>query len=104
MSLKIWVVNLVYMKKYELTNETIEVKGHILHRIRHLKTGELGGWVESEENLSQEGYGWVYSDAQVYGNARVCGDVLISGNARLWGNIKVYDDPQGSGGCIAGEV
>ncbi|EJF84065.1 hypothetical protein MCU_00733 [Bartonella elizabethae Re6043vi] len=37
-------------KKYELTDETIEVDGHTLHRIRalkdfgDLKTGDLGGF------------------------------------------------------------
>lgn len=50
-------------KKYELTNETIEFNGHILHRIKALKDfaykkfkkGDLGGFIESENNLSQEG-------------------------------------------------
>jgi hypothetical protein len=49
-------------KKYELTDETMEIDGHILHRIRALKNigetinvGDLGGFVENEENLSHEG-------------------------------------------------
>lgn len=25
--------------------------------------GELGGWIESYENLSQDGYAWVYDNA-----------------------------------------
>ena len=53
-------------KKYELTDETIKIDGHILHRIKALKDltiipmscmvfkGDLGGFVESEENLSDE--------------------------------------------------
>ena len=47
------------MNKYELTTETLQFAGHILHRIkalkdfRSVKAGELGGWIESEENLSQ---------------------------------------------------
>ena len=46
-------------KKYELTDETMEWEGHTLHRIKALrdfndvKAGDLGGWVESEDNLSQ---------------------------------------------------
>ena len=46
------------MKKYELTDEIIEVEGKKLYRIRALvdipkhdvKIGDLGGFVESEEN------------------------------------------------------
>lgn len=46
--------------KYEFTGETKEVPGGTLKRIRALVTiglsasaGDVGGWVESEENLSQ---------------------------------------------------
>lgn len=53
------------MKKYELTGETKEIDGKILHRIRALidipehdvKAGDLGGWIEAERNLSQNGRG-----------------------------------------------
>ena len=64
-------------KKYELTDETQEWNGRTLHRIRALadfgdvKAGELGGWIEKEENLSHNGNAWVYGDAQVYGNAEI---------------------------------
>lgn len=92
------------MKKYELTDETIEVYGTALHRIKALKDfgnvkkGELGGYVESEHNLSQEGDCWVYgnarvySNARVYGNAWVCGNAEVFGNAWVCGNAKVYDN------------
>ena len=49
------------MKKYKLTSQVVECKGLVLHRIRALKdfgsikAGEVGGWIESEENLSQDG-------------------------------------------------
>ena len=75
------------MKKYELTDETIEVYGTALHRIKALKDfgnvkkGELGGYVESERNLSQEGNCWVYSNAEVCGNAKVYSNALVCGNA-----------------------
>lgn len=75
------------MKKYELTDETIEVYGTALHRIKALKDfgnvkkGELGGYVESERNLSQEGNCWVYDNARVYSNAEVCGNAEVFGNA-----------------------
>ncbi len=68
------------MKKYELTDDTITVEGRTLHRIKALKSfsnveeGELGGYVEKEDNLDQRGDAWVYGDARVYGNAQVSGE------------------------------
>ena len=44
------------MKKYELTSETKVINGVKLHRIKALisfgdvKNGDLGGWIESEQN------------------------------------------------------
>lgn len=70
------------MKKYELTAEFIEKWGKKLFRIKALisfesvEVGELGGYVEKEDNLAQTGNAWVSGDAEVYGNARVCGDAL----------------------------
>lgn len=92
------------MKKYELTSETKIVGGKKLFRIKALINfndvfiGDLGGFIEKEENLSHEGYAWVYGDACVYENARVCGDARIHNNARVYGkarvcnNAKVYDN------------
>ena len=80
--------------KYELTDETIDVSGTTLHRIKALKDfgnvkkGELGGYVESEYNLSQIGNCWVY------GNARVCGDAELCGNAKVYGNAWVYGNAE----------
>ena len=59
------------MKKFELTNETIEVYGRTLFRIKALTTfanvseGDLGGYIEKEDNLSQVGNAWVYGNARV---------------------------------------
>lgn len=82
-------------KKYELTNETKEWCGHTLHRIRALKdfgdvkAGELGGWIESEHNLSQGGDCWIYDNAEVYDGARVCGDAIVCGSATVSGKATV---------------
>ncbi len=84
--------------KYEFTGETKKTGlfGDItVKRIRAtiafgvVKAGELGGWIEKEENLSQEGDAWVYGDAEVYGNARVYGDAEVYGNARVYGDAEV---------------
>ena len=83
------------MKKYELTTETKVVSGHTLYRIRALvafgsvDTGELGGWIEKESNLAQDGNAWVYGDAEVYGNARVYDNAEVYGDARVAGNASI---------------
>jgi hypothetical protein len=56
-------------KKYVLTGETKSYTGHTLHRIRRISGGQIGGWIESEKNLSHEGTCWVHDDAQVSGDA-----------------------------------
>ena len=91
------------MKKYKLTNETIVHFGITLYRIEALmdfsdvKAGDKGGFVQSENNLSQLGNAWVYGDAKVYnnawvyGNAKVYGKACVFGNAEVYGYAKVYD-------------
>ena len=86
------------MKKYELTSETKLWFGRTLFRIKALASfddvnaGELGGFVEKEENLEQYGNAWVYGDAQVSDNARVCGDAQVYGDALVYGDAQVYGD------------
>ena len=84
-------------KKYELTDETMEWEGHTLHRIKALrdfndvKAGDLGGWVESEDNLSQYEKCWLCDNAIVYGDARIYGNARIYGDARVCDNARIYD-------------
>ena len=86
------------MKKYELTAEFIEKWGKKLFRIKALigfgsvEAGELGGYVEKEDNLAQNGNAWVFDDAEVYGNARVYGNAEVYGDARVCGDAWVYGD------------
>ena len=101
-------------KKYELTSETIETdEGITLYRIKALKDfgnvnkGDLGGFIESEDNLSQEGRTWVYDNARVFGDAKVSGnawvynDAQVSGDAKVFRNARVYENAQVSGdACI----
>ena len=81
------------MKKFELTSEFItNIFGTKLFRIKALiefgnvKAGELGGFTEKEENLSQDGNAWVYDNARVYGDACVCGDARVCGDACVYGD------------------
>ena len=85
------------MKKYELTDELIEVEGKKLYRIKALvdipkhdvKIGDFGGFVESEKNLSHRGNAWVTGDAIVGGNAIVTDNARVSKNVRVTGNARV---------------
>ncbi len=65
--------------KYELTTNK---RGHLtqiraIKDFANVKKGDLGGFIESESNLSQEGDCWVYENAQVFGNAQVYGYAVI---------------------------
>ena len=102
-------------KKYELTTKTKLIDGHKVYRIKALKSfntiidrkvnkGDLGGWVESEKNLSQDGTCWLFDDAVGYENSRRSensvgydnsqqfGNSRQSGNSRQFGNSRQYGD------------
>ena len=87
-------------KKFELTTDTKIHFGRKLFRIkalvsfRNVQVGDLGGYVESEKNLSQSGDAWVYGDAEVYGNAWVCGNAWVYDNAWVCGNAEVYGNAE----------
>ena len=82
--------------KFKLTKTTKTFWSGTLYQIEatanfgSIKKGELGGWVEKEDNLSQDGNAWVYGDAWVYGNAWVYGDAWVYGNAQVYGDARVY--------------
>ena len=91
----------VLERKYELINETGLVDEHVLYRIRALRDivddegnvvcyeGDVGGYIESDDNLSHTGSCWVYGRAFVYGNARVYGSAMVYENAMVYGNARV---------------
>ena len=87
------------MKKFELTAEFVtNVFGKKLFRIKALvafgdvEKGELGGFIEKEDNLSHDGNAWVYGNARVFGNAQVYGNAWVFGNAQVYGNARVSGD------------
>ena len=86
------------MKKFILTDETIEMFGVTLHRIKavrsfgNVKEGDLGGFVENEDNLSQDLEAWVYGEACVYGKACVCDKAHVFGEAHVCGEAHVYGE------------
>ena len=99
------------MKKYELIKESKTIfEGIEIYRIRALKdfsdvrTGDIGGWVCSEDNLSQNGNCWIYDnakcldDARVYYNAKMYDnaimydDAIMYDNSRMFNNTIMYDN------------
>ena len=98
-----------YMQKYENTPKYELGKqkfkdGKTFYRIKALKPfsfyyqnkfhivkkGEEGGWVSSENNLSQEGKCWIDKESIVADNARVKNNALIF-DSRICGNVTVKD-------------
>lgn len=90
----------------------------LLHRIAKIKRtesdtesgkvvvvqlGEVGGWVESMDNLSQTGECWVAGNSIVCGDAFVCGDVQVSGDVEIGDNAIVRDDATVEGSVAIGE-
>lgn len=79
-------------KKYELTDESMKLPcGVTVYRIRALRDfdfieqGDLGGFVQSEYNLSHAGNAWVFDDAKVFDKARVIE------NAKVMKDATVFD-------------
>ena len=100
------------MNKYRLRTDLTKVWGDkTLRAIQALtdfgdvKKGDIGGYVESAYNLSQEGTSWIYGDAVVFGDARVLHDAkvydnaVVSGNACIFGSARVYDEAMVYGGA-----
>ena len=78
------------MKKYEFTGEVKVYEGRVLHRIKRIKDGLIGGWIESEENLSHKDSCFVYDEGMVYDDAKIFDDAVVFGNARVTNNARVY--------------
>ena len=94
------------MKKYEILMDeenTIEWNGHILHRIKALKDfrnvrkGDIGGYVQKEKNLSQEGNCWIYDNAKamdssrIYDNSEMHDNSVMHENSIMFDNSEIHD-------------
>lgn len=89
------------VKKYEiLKDDFIEYENKRMYRIKALvnfsdvRAGDLGGYIEKEDNLSHRGYCWVYDNAAVNDNARV------SENAKIYDYARIYHNAEVSGNAI----
>ena len=101
--------------KFEFTGE---VNALGLKRIRakiaigiSVKAGDLGGWIENEDNVAPTGDAWVYGNAWVSGNAWVYGDAHIfvvgpvgSRDAYLTATVDAKIGIRISTGCFSGSL
>ncbi len=107
--------------KYEIT-DIAHPHDPSLHRIRALRdvgegvrAGDLGGYVQSGQNLSQQGDCWLFGDAiacedalvlenaRVFEQALVRGSALVSGMAFLSGRAVVEDQAMVMAGTVDGD-
>jgi hypothetical protein len=95
------------MKKYEIT-DIAHPDNPNLHRIRAVTdltedvlAGTLGGYVESYNNLDQEGRAWISEDAIACENAVVCGDAVLTDHAVAKGCAYVGNSAMMTGHAIA---
>ncbi len=83
--------------KYELTTTYKTVNGVVVYQIKALQnislysvlTNDLGGYVEGEHNLSQDGNCWINVDSTVYGNIKVINDAFVGGVTILHRDITI---------------
>lgn len=88
-------------KKYKLIQDSrIWQYDRAIYRIQALrdfsdvKKGDLGGFVESEENLSQEGNCWIYDNAQAVEKSTVKGDACLRDCAKMYDSSLIKDKAQ----------
>lgn len=92
-------------KKYRLTKKSITLEhGLTLYQIKALKDfnnvkkGQLGGYIQAEDNLSQSGECWIYDNAMVYDkaklkdNAKIFDNVIVHGNAIVCDNAQIFNE------------
>ena len=98
------------VKKYEITSDCKTVDNVKVCRIKALKDippgfyevkkGDLGGFIEKEDNLSQEDRSWVKGNAVVTGNARVEGDAKVDKEAFVGDNAVVKGEAWVKGNAV----
>ena len=85
----------ITQKKYKLTSNTKTFLDKKLFQIQALTSfgnvsaGDLGGFIEKEDNLSHKDTAWVYGNARVSGTAWVSGNARVYGTARVSGNARI---------------
>lgn len=100
-------------EKYELTTDKIRIGNTNLYRIKaisdfgEVKTGDYGGYIEKEDNLSfKEGeLAWVKDRAIVYGDARISGNAIVQDYAIVSDSVTITDNAVvGGNSRVSGNV
>lgn len=101
---------MITMKKYDLTEETKQMLGRTLHRIRAVRNfgdvhaGDLGGWIAKEDNLSHSDSAWVYDEAMVFDDALVCDDAKVRDAAVVFNHARIDGEAEISGDAVIGNA
>ncbi|MBQ1298280.1 hypothetical protein IIY24_00365 [Candidatus Saccharibacteria bacterium] len=74
--------------KYRLFR-IVALKDFETHDGRKVKRGDLGGFIETEDNLSQEGTCWIFKNAKVFAGGKVRDDAIICGYALVYDYAEV---------------
>ena len=93
-------------KKYEIT-DIAHPQYPWLYRIRALRdirdnvhAGELGGFIQYEDNLSHDGSCWIFDNAAASEEACVSGNAILQDNACATGSASVSGDTLISGSAF----
>lgn len=107
-----WFGGLVGRKYKLLPHDSIQIGSHVLYRIQALRPldehnvrrGDLGGYIESESNLSHFQGAWVGGNAKVYGKKEAGGGTffspVVAGCALVTGNAVVTENVVLSHQCV----
>lgn len=97
--------------KYELLADQKKAIGDItVFRIRalkdfaHVKAGDLGGWVQGEQNLTQSGLCWVGDEAIARDFAQVSGDAVLLKRAIAMGECEISGDAVVGGYAVISDM
>lgn len=98
-------------KKYEIVEDSVRLlNGRELYRIKALcdfgkvTRGDIGGWIENEQNLCHTGMCWIFDNACVCNNAQVSGDATVYGYGTVYDNAVIRDSAQVSNILIGGNT
>ena len=80
------------MKKYTFTGETREYLDKTLKRVVRIEDNLVGGWIESEHNLSHDGNCFVFDNAIVMDDARVIDNAIVKDFGVIMNNGLVKDN------------
>lgn len=107
--------------KYELINSPIRIVRMYDENFRHIipvtlkrikalqdfsdvKAGDVGGWVESDSNLSQHGNCWIYDESEVHSGSVVSGNAIVKNGSKAKRGCHISGDSIVSSSIIASQV